>query len=57
MTSRQFDKQRWSIQTKVLYDNEEWKVRSVNFDTGVLVLRNSMYDKVMVDYKDVKLTS
>jgi len=57
MTSRQFDKQRWSIQTKVLYDNEEWRVRSVNFDTGVLVLRNSMYDKVMVDYKDVKLTS
>ena len=57
MTIREFDKQQWSRDTKVRYGGKTWEVRSVNFNTGTVVIKAKYEYMIAVSYKDVKITS
>ena len=57
MTPREFDKQQWSSDTKVRYGGKTWEVRSVNFNTGTIVIKAKYEYMIAVSYKDVKITS
>jgi hypothetical protein len=57
MKELEFNKTRWSKQTRIKFDDMVWKVGSVNFDTGVLVLHRLGQYRVSVHYADCEIMS
>jgi hypothetical protein len=57
MKELEFNGTRWRKHTRIKFDELVWKVGSVNFDTGVLVLHRLGQYQVSVHYADCEIMS
>lgn len=54
MTKQEFAEQGWTHYTLVVYQNKEYKVSSVDFETGTVGIYNKN-DKATVHYSELEI--